>query len=178
MALDSSVDVLAGALEDAFSELLRARLVKPVYVANPAAGAEWTVPVGNVTFWQILAVSYQLTTSAVVAARQSSLLIKDANGVVFGEADAGATQAASLTKQYVYQHDLGAPQSIVALTQSVPLGEIPLLQGFTVGTSTGLIDVGDQYKNVVLIVREWTADMLVRQAEWIARRFPDLAVQP
>jgi hypothetical protein len=178
VSLDTSVDAVAGALEDVFSELLRQRLVSAVAVAQPAAGAEWSSPIGNVSFVELLAVSYQLVTSAVAANRQSSLLIKDANGIVLGEADAGAVQVAAGTKQYVFQHDLGAPQSIVALTQSVPLGGVPLQPGWSIGSLTGAIDVGDQYKNIVLIVRTWTADAIVRQAEWIARRFPDFAVQP
>lgn len=178
MSLDTSVDAVAGALEEVLSELLRQRLVSAVPVAQPAAGAEWSQAIGNVSFAELLAVSYQLQTSAVVANRQASLQIKDANGVVLGQTDAPAVQAAGVTRQYVYQRDLGAPQAIVALTQSVPLGESPLQQGWSIGTLTALLDAGDQYRNIVLIVRSWTAEAIVRNAEWIARRFPDFAVQP
>lgn len=166
------VTAVGGALEHSLAELLRQRLLNPQYVAAPAAGADWQVKVPNVAYWELLAVSYKLTTSAVVANRQVSLLVKDQNGVVLGEVDALAVQAAGATKQYVHQDDVAAPEQIVAITGAVPLAGVPLQPGWTIGTSTALIDAGDQYGSIVVLVREWTAEEIVRQGEWLRRHYP------
>lgn len=164
-------ELYGGALQHALAELLRQRLVTEVIVPNPGAGAEVSqvVPAGEI--WELLSASYRLTTSAVVANRRSSLRVRDTNGRLIDQDDAAAVQAASLAVDYVY--DLLAAPPVAQVVQSMPLPApfLPLPPGFVVSTITQLLDVGDAYSNITLMVRQWSTHEVEQNAAWLANTF-------
>lgn len=159
--LDALVNREAAGL--ALFQLLELSLVREVLVANPAAGAEWSATVPAGAWWELLGVEYTLTTSAVVANRQSVLRTRDADSRTVLRAEQSATQAASLAVAYTATPGLGA---VVASTagNSAPLATPPqiLPAAWTVGTLTGNLDAGDAYSNITLQVREWSPGRIVR----------------
>lgn len=165
-------EAVAGALEVNLAELLRQRLVQELTPVKPAVGAEWSVKVPNVAYWELLSIAYVLTTSAVVANRRTTVQVLDGNGLVVGEVDAIAVQAAGVGQQYVYSEDVGTPQTLVADSQGLPAHGVPLTPGWSIATKTALLDVGDQYSAIVVVIREWSFEELVRQAEWLERHLP------
>jgi hypothetical protein len=161
-------DLTAGAQELALYELLRQRLVQEVVVANPGAGVEISQAVPAGVVWELLSAAYRFTSSAVVANRRSGLRVRDPNGKLVGQVDSAAVQAASVAVDYVYQQELGPPANVQVQAQQLPLQGVPLPSGFVLSTITTLIDVGDAYSNIVLMVREWSISEVERNLDWLA----------
>jgi hypothetical protein len=164
-------ELYGGALQHALAELLRQRLVTEIVIPAPGAGVEVTqaVPAGEI--WELLGASYRLTTSAVVANRRSSLRVRDPNGRLIDQDDAAAVQAAGVAVDYVY--DLLAAPPVSAVVQSMPLPApyMPLPPGFVISTITQLLDVGDAYSNITLMVRQWSIHEVEQNASWLANLF-------
>ena|SRR5437870_7986383 len=123
----------------------RSRIVQGV--ASPAAGADWsaTVPAGHL--WRPFTVTAQLLTSAVVANRQPVLVLGDGTNP-FAFLTAPAVQAASGTVIYTWAN----VDTFVSLgsRQVAALPDIELPPGWTIGVSTALLDVGDQWSAIRL----------------------------
>lgn len=164
-------ELYGGALQHALVELLRQRLVTEVIIPSPAAGADFVqaVPAGEI--WELLSASYRLTTSAVVANRRSSLRVRDPNGRLIDQDDAAAVQAASLAVDYVYDLLAAPPVSQVVQSMPLPAPFIPLPPGFVIGSVSQLLDVGDQYSNITLMVRQWSIHEVEQNASWLANLF-------
>jgi hypothetical protein len=164
-------ELYGGALQLALVELLRQRLVTEVIVPNPGVGVEISqvVPAGEV--WELLAASYRFTSSAVVANRRSSLRVRDPNARLLAQADAPAVQAAGVAVDYVYEQDLGPAAFVVVSAQQIPMQGTPLPPGFVISTITQLLDVGDFYSNISLMVRQWSPHEVEQNAAWLANVF-------
>lgn len=129
----------------------RSRIVVPV--ASPAAGSDWSITVPGGHVWTPRAVFGQLATSAVVATRSVRLTLTD--GVrTFLSTPPTATQAASLSRLYSWLIQSGTVANGLGIL-SVLL-DWPLQAGWTIGTTTEAIDVGDAWTGVFLLVEDTT----------------------
>lgn len=130
------------------------RVVRVVPFAAPAAGAEFVVTVPGGSVWRPFMVTAQLISSAVVATRAPSLKIDDGSTVV-GTFPMPSGQAASLTVVYTWA-DVGSTGGSAAAFGAVSGGlpDLALEAGWRLRSSTALIDVADQWSNVVVYVEE------------------------
>lgn len=157
------------------NELLRLRLIKEVIVAVPAPGAEFTQTVPAGVIWELLSVQCSFTSSAIVAARVPSLRVRDSDGLVTGRWSIGSSQAASLTIAMGWFAGLGANVTNNGFASVLPNPPFACLPGWVISTSTTLIDVGDQYSIINMLVREWSVDNVHRQSNWIGNQLGVLA---
>lgn len=127
---------------------------KTASVPAPAAGADWSYRVDGGTWQRILLASGTLTTSAAVANRVPRLTISDADGNIYYQWTVGIAQAAGATQRY--------SASITPLVGGIggagaghlPMPALWLPAGFTLSTSTLLLDAGDQWSVIRLLVEE------------------------
>lgn len=159
-------DLTAGALDRAVYELLRQRLTERLPVVAPAAGADWAQVVPADEIWELLAVRFQLTTSAVVANRAAVLRVLDAGGAEAWRIDPQAVQPASIVQRYTYLPGIGYSSGVVQQQLGLPSPPALLLAGETIGSVTSAIDAGDAYVGVELTVTRWS---LNRMAQRISR---------
>lgn len=133
---------------------LRKFTITSQVVANPAAGADWSVTVPTGQIWRVRSIFAQLVSSATVANRQPFLQIKDAGGNFLFLLDWGTAQTASLTSSYTW----GGSCPLVNNGTSIFVGPIPqdmvLAEGSTISASTASIQTGDQWQKVCLLVEQ------------------------
>jgi hypothetical protein len=136
--------------------MLGMQLVRSVPVAQPAAGAEWTQAVPPGAIWEILNIRFQLVTSAVVANRTSSLLVRDGDTAIAARFGPQSTQGATTTVQHNFSSGYGATNSQGLQAAPLPVPPIIMPGAWSLASFTSNLDVGDQYSGIVLAVREWT----------------------
>lgn len=139
---------------------------EPVYVAKPAAGAGFTYTVDGRYFERMVAVSFQLVTSAAVANRFPQLFIQDTNGVAITSVPCGAVVVAGST--LTVSLALNAP-SYANSASGGSFGYMPdllLPPGWKVVLTVFGEDVADQVSNVVLLVQRYPNDAAVQPAEY------------
>jgi len=90
----------------------------------------FTVPAN--TEWEILSILIELTTTATVGNRQIKVEMQDSAGDVIGSFVAGAVQAASLGRNYMFAPGLELMTVFVGIYLSFPLPPIFLPAGFMV----------------------------------------------
>lgn len=129
----------------------RSRCAVPV--VSPAAGADWSlvVPAGHV--YRLRSVYAQLVTSAVVATRVADLIVKSGERTVL-ILPPFASQAASLTRQYAWFPEAGGDTTGNGVSTSIPGLDLPA--GWSLGSSTALIDVADAWSGIMLLVDDLT----------------------
>ena len=122
--------------------------------ANPAAGAEIIQVAPTVTRWTLQSIRFALTTSAAVGNRTVQFGIQDGFNHFFYLMNAATLQAPSTTVTYVVSPNGFAPSGAGYLAEIPlpPVMRLPLGAGWS--TSTGGLDVGDQYSNIVYLVEE------------------------
>lgn len=152
----SAASVATAELAEAIT---RARLrILPVLTEVPSfpVGTDWTITVPVGTVWLIWSVRYVLNTSAVVAQRTSRVQATDGNTPVF-MVPPTITVGQNTQETFSYVAGLGvgvnAPPSVGLPLPSPP---VPLPGGFTIGSSTVQLDVGDFYSGVN--VYAWQAE--------------------
>lgn len=157
-------DYLSVALGAAAERLLELRLVKPIKIANPAPGADWTTTVPGGVVWELLSITGLLTASATVANRNPSWRISDQdNNLIFRYASGGqitATQGGTYTSSV----GLGNVITTQGIQAPLPSPPIPILAGWKIAVITSGIDATDQWSGVFLVVREWSESDVVRTA--------------
>jgi len=128
--------------------------LRSVTVANPAAGADWSLTVPASARWRVQSWSAIFTASATVASRQVRSQISDGVQIIFS----GQAQAAIVASQ-VAQVSAGQGQvtSTLIATEINPVlpGLLTLPGGFRVQTLTTNIQVGDQWSAIRVNVEEW-----------------------
>lgn len=126
----------------------------PVAIAQPAAGADWTLTPTGLGAWRILSLSGLLTTSAAVANRAVALVADDQT-VTYFRTPASTVQAASLGIHYS-AFDGGSSGLTIGVDQALnwPNGGLVLYQGHRLRSVTTLIDVADQWSQVAALVEE------------------------
>ena len=127
--------------------------VRTISIANPAAGADWSISVPAGMQWRLRSVRAQLVSSATVANRAVNLSLKDDAGNVIALLPAPAVQAASLTNSYTFAQ--GASALSVGTSQSAAAPKDMVLgDSYTIASSTGAIQAGDQWSLIWLQVEE------------------------
>ncbi len=123
---------------------------------NPAAGSEISETMTQ-TEKNLYAVRFRLVTSATVATRTVNVIIDDGTNILWQKV-AGATQTASLTRDYLFvappYTDGAAFDANGLLVMTLP--NIPLLPGFRFRTTTTNIQAGDDFAAPLLFVQEIT----------------------
>lgn len=128
---------------------------KPIIVADPAAGANYSVSNTGLGPWRILSLAFQLVTSAVVANRALSLEVDDGTDT-FLRLPAGAVQAASLTVRYGAADGLTGATAVGSVTTvALPNGGAFLEQGWRLRTVIDNLDASDQLSKLRLFVEEY-----------------------
>lgn len=125
---------------------------RPVTVAAPAAGADWSVKVDGGEVWMVLDGTATLATSVAVASRSPRLIGTDGN-VTYRRVGAGVDQAASLTVAYSINPGAGAGNTAGASSAAWPT-PVPLVvpPSHSIGTNTGAIQAADQWSAIALLV--------------------------
>ena len=121
---------------------------------SPAAGADFTITVPDTGgVWEIVALRAQLVTSATVANRGVVVQVKDHAANIVYESPASLAITASLTIGVTFSAQYPSGVGDITTTKKVGLAlpDGPYLPGWTVGTSTALIDTADQWS----LIRAW-----------------------
>lgn len=137
---------------------------RPHRIAAPAAGAEMSITPNTGSHWRLMGLIFTLTTSAVVANRNVSLTLSDGTSRTFKMVTA-ANQAATLAIDYTAYPD-AVPAGIVnnTVVMALPTDGLWMPKGWTLASTTALIDPGDQYSGIVVDIQEipdgplWTAE--------------------
>ena len=89
-----------------------------------------TVPAN--TEWEILSIWVELISTAVVGNRQITVQMLDGAGDIIGSFNAGAVQAAGITRNYMFAPGLELMVAFVGIYLSFPLPPMFLPAGFAV----------------------------------------------
>jgi hypothetical protein len=137
---------------------------EPVYVATPAAGAEWSHTVDGRYHERLVSVHYVFNTSAVAGDRTIGIELTDTNGTVITGVPGGAGIAPS--DGAIVDLINGAPAFDVGATGSTYgfLSDILAPPGWIWKSSTFNLDAGDAYTDVVLLVQRFPNDAASIQA--------------
>lgn len=130
------------------------RTIRVVQIANPAAGADWSVTVPGGRLWRPLGITAKLVTSAVAGTRSPALKLTDQTNTLV-ELAPFSTQATGLTVLYSWSNGSvsGAGSSATGvITTALPDWVLPA--GYVIGPTTAAIDTGDQWSQVVAWVEE------------------------
>ena len=134
---------------------IRPGVSRVVKVPNPAAGADWTQAVPGGVMWKILSGQATLTTSATVATRLPQIQLTSA-GVNVGLYGAVFNVPAGTTAAISFSQRLGSAVGLAGSPSSpAPLPNYPLVQGDTLGSSTGAIQAADQWSAIAFVVAEY-----------------------
>jgi len=130
-------------------------VVRSVQIANPAAGADFTITVPTGARWELVSASALFTTAAAVANRHTLLVVDDGANIVYESAQTTA-QIASLAIQHSWGQAIAASTDAGGLSDVNPLpARIALVGGWRVRSSTGNIQAADQWSAIFISVREW-----------------------
>jgi hypothetical protein len=134
-----------------------AGLTRSVTVANPAAGADWsvTVPVG--VQWVLQRVRAVLTTAAAGGNRTPDLQILDAAGNMVLEAPGGANQGGGNTESWTWSTGATTTATAGASNMVNLPTNIRLLPNWVVKVVTANLAAGDQWSSIVLSIVEFVA---------------------
>jgi len=130
----------------------------PVYLPQPAAGQPWSRKTDGRYFERLLAVSFNLVTSAVVANRVTTVQLLDSNGLVVTEVPAGGAQVATTT--LAVRLVTGAPAYAAAVAGG-SYGFLPDLltpPDWTWRAAVTGIDAGDQFSAPLLLMQQFPND--------------------
>lgn len=122
-------------------------------ISNPSAGADISQAVPSGARWLPLALQATLTTDANVATRIPFLLITDGSADLALAAH-GYSSAASNAVQFSFSAGSHSHTGTPLQTWSL-IHPFHLYTGWTIGTETQSIQVGDQWSAIRLTVEEW-----------------------
>lgn len=125
---------------------------KTITVANPAAGAEWSITVTATKIWEVLSISCQLITDATVATRRIVISFNDGTNEIFKVGSQG-TQTASLTNFHSFAENINSSATHGAAV-STTMPKIVLPAGYKIETKSLSLQAGDQYALITLYVKE------------------------
>lgn len=137
---------------------------EPIYIPNPAAGNAFTYTVDGRYYERVLAVAFNLVTSAVVADRFAELFLMDNNGKNITAVPCGGTVAASTTLNVFLTAD--AP-SYSGGNSGGTFGKLPDLlipPGWKWQLDVFSMDAGDAINDVVLLVQRFPSDTIAVSA--------------
>jgi hypothetical protein len=124
---------------------------------RPAAGADISFTVPNGVMWDVVSVIGTLTASAAAANRLVGWIVKNQEGTTVYQYNMTAALTAGLNATFCYSENTSSVPSAIATTNHLlmpqPVPWIPA--GWTFGTNTTNIDVGDQWSAVGIWVQVW-----------------------
>lgn len=123
--------------------------------AQPAAGAPAVLQVPGTENWRIVLARATLTTSATVASRVVHLDFLDPDGNLICDFWSAATQAASLTGSVVFAAGIPEYAPATGGPAVVPIPDIILPVGCSVGFEVASIDAADQLKALTLFIEKF-----------------------
>ena len=124
-------------------------------MANPAAGAGFTIPADS-KYWRVFdLIAFQLVTSDTMADRQVTLTLLDGGGVAIATLPSASTQAATLTYQYTWSTEFSNFDTVVAGAVTSPLPWTFLPPGFSAAVTVGSIDATDQISNIRIMSEQF-----------------------
>lgn len=137
---------------------IRGREVIPriVKVPQPIAGAEWKQVVPSGSVWWIQTLTAQLVASAVAATRSPALILSDSDAEFWRAPNAQAI-IANQSLRMLWGVNLGFLNSQTLANVIHQWGTwpaIPVPGGWSIGSLTNLIDVGDQWSAVNIYALE------------------------
>lgn len=126
-----------------------------IAVPNPLVGAEMAVTPNRSGAWRLLNLVFTFTASAVVAVRQVQLRLGDGSRTYWFGVTA-TTQAATVAATYQATPQAVPAAAVGGIVQlALPPEGLWIPRGWTLSTVTTLIDVGDQYSGIALLVEEF-----------------------
>lgn len=129
--------------------------LRVVTIANPAAGAEFTLRTPGESIWRVLSVRFRFTTDATVAGREVALIADDGTNAYWQTAVDGG-QAASLGTDYATNQAFNVTGGAnVFRPLNYPPEGLWLGPGNRLRTSTLNIQAGDQFSAIVAQVQEF-----------------------
>lgn len=127
----------------------------------PAAGQQWSYKVDGRYTERLVAVTFTLTTSAVVANRSPVVVLRDNNGTVITQVPAGnAVAATSTLTAYLVNGSPNTAQGAAGNTYGF-LPELLIPGDWSWGSGVGGMDPGDQLSGVTLLVHRFPNDAAV-----------------
>lgn len=115
-------------------------------ITGAGTGVSVTLPESELQ--QVIAVSFRLVTSAVVATRVPRVTLTDGSGVLLASSVTGTTSAASLTTDYTFALHGGPWTGASGAVTSGPLFDVIAAEGDAIGIAVAAIDVGDVLSRV------------------------------
>jgi hypothetical protein len=119
---------------------------------SPAAGADFSVKVPDTGgIWEVVAIRAQLVTSSAVANRGITVNVKDhTNSNIVYQSSFTTAVTASLTIGFCFSTQFATTLGDISTTKvvGIPLAPGPYLPGWTINSSTALIDTGDQWSAI------------------------------
>lgn len=148
------------------------RVRRTIVVPDPAAGADFVVPVPGGVVWDVLSLKARLVTAAAVANRVPNLRITDGNEMVATIAQQQAFPAGGTSDLSWVRGWPGPLYGTVGTVLTNWFPEWPLYAGYTFGSITALIQAADQWSAVRVVVDEYE----IRGLERAARRYAEAIV--
>lgn len=128
---------------------------RPVTIANPAAGAEFTIQPPGGALWRVVGLAFRLVTDVTVADRNVNLSINDQTDT-YTECRSGVDQAASLTGRYsAFSGAAVGGFAITLVNIALPTGGAILQPGHRLMSRTVNIQAGDQFSLIRALVQEF-----------------------
>lgn len=121
-------------------------------VAAPTAGAEWSLTLEGGFLWRVALGFVTLTTSAVVANRFPSFRIRDGDGNERYRGVGSLTAVASNTYSIAYGSGGSSSSQGEGNMESISVPDVGIDGGWSIGSITPGIDVGDQYSSIRLLL--------------------------
>lgn len=122
--------------------------------ANPGLGQEFTFACPSFVRWRIISAFARLQTDAVVASREVHYVVSTNTGLTLGAFASGLKQSANTLLGYAFAPGGGVVASDYTSVITGP-AQLELSQGFQFSSFTPLMDAGDQYTSVGVLVEEW-----------------------
>lgn len=139
-----------------------------VNVANPAAGADWSVAVPSGVMWRLTTGVATLTTSAAVANRLPGLSFVTSDGMIYRSPDDNAIGANVVANRVYVCNGVNAQTVNNNSWSEVAVPDMWIPSGTLISSNTTAIDVADQWSNIHLFVGElYATDQLL--SEWHER---------
>ncbi|OLB84954.1 MAG: hypothetical protein AUI15_33835 [Actinobacteria bacterium 13_2_20CM_2_66_6] len=137
------------------SSLDGAGALRSISGTTPAAGAEISETVPTGARWQLLALAVTFIASATVATRTTTVIVDDGTNNL--NQTVGINQATANQTAINYFGNRGVQIALLnGQNVTAPIGvEYFLGAGYRIRTSTGSIQIGDQYASPKYLVREW-----------------------
>lgn len=131
------------------------QFVRSVQVPTPAVGQEWSIACPGEAIWRVLMLRFRFVTSAVVDNRIVSLRVDDTTDA-FLQLPSSNVETANSDQQYSsFPGAQAASLVATAWILPMPTDGIVLLPGFRLRSETRLIDVGDQYSAIRMLVEQY-----------------------